>query len=205
MDTNNHKHIAIAYKLYSFSDDQAPALEEEAPASAPFQFISNLGVALDAFEAKVAQLETGANFDFTLSPEEAYGNYEEERVVSLDKKLFEIDGHFDHEHIKVGNIIPLVNEDGLRFQGEVVEVGENKVIIDLNHPLSGLSLHFIGQIVESRPATEKEIEAMIKLMNGDECHCGCHDDNCDCQHDEHDCSHHHHDGDHCCHHHHHDE
>ncbi|MBR1889279.1 MAG: peptidylprolyl isomerase [Alloprevotella sp.] len=200
MDSKNHQYISVAYKLYTFSADETPELVEEATAEQPFQFISNLGVALDSFEAKVSLLDSGTDFDFELSPEEAYGNYEEQHVVQLNKSDFEIDGHENHIDLKVGNIIPLVNNDGLRFNGEIIEIGEQKVTIDLNHPLAGYSLHFIGKVIENRPATENEIEAMQHIMSGEDCCCGCHDDEGHCHHHEGDCCHHDKEDHHHCHH-----
>ena len=209
MNTNEPKLITVAYRLYSFNADQAEELVEEATVNAPFQFISQLGITLEAFEAKILLLNKGDQFDFTLSPAEAYGEYEDKHVVALDKSMFEIDGHFDSQNIYVGNVIPLVNEDGLRFQGEVTAVGDDTVTIDLNHPLAGFSLHFTGEVVESRPATKDELEGMIQMLQGDGCHCGCHDEDGECHHHDGDCCHHHKDGcehhgegHHHCHHHH---
>ena len=102
--------------------------------------------------------------------------------------MFCIDGKLDEEHIFVDAIIPLQNENGQRFLGKVLEVGDSKVKVDLNHPLAGKDLHFIGSIVESREATNEEIQNMINHMNGGcggncgDCGGGCggHDGGCDC-------------------------
>ena len=45
-----NKYITVAYKLYSIEDDERDFVEE-APAEHPFQFISGLGMTLDAFES----------------------------------------------------------------------------------------------------------------------------------------------------------
>lgn len=187
MDKKTNKYIAVAYKLYT-NENGTETMIEEAPANRPFQFISGMGLALDEFEAKVAEMQKDEAFDFVLVKEQAYGEHEDERVLSLDREMFCIDGKLDEEHIFVDAIIPLQNENGQRFLGKVLEVGDSKVKVDLNHPLAGKDLHFIGSIVESREATNEEIQNMINHMNGGcggncgDCGGGCggHDGGCDC-------------------------
>lgn len=175
-----HKYITVAYELYADNEKGIHELIEKAPAEHPFQFISGLGVALEAFENNVKDLEEGGAFDFTLSVDEAYGPYVDEHVIELDKQIFTIDGHFDKQTIYPGNVIPLVNEDGNRFQGLILEVKEDKVVVDLNHPLAGKALHFRGSVVTSREATEAEVQGMLNMMSGEGCSCGCGDDHCGC-------------------------
>ena len=68
-----NKYISVAYELYTDNEKGIHELMEKAPVEHPFQFISGLGVALDAFESHIAALNEGDNFDFTLSVDEAYG------------------------------------------------------------------------------------------------------------------------------------
>ena len=183
-----NKYITVGYELYTDNEKGIHELVEKAPVEHPFQFITNMGVALDAFEAKVAALAEGENFDFTLTADEAYGPYEEAHVIDLDKEIFCIDGRFDKNTIYPGNVIPLVNADGNRFQGLILEVTDSKVKVDLNHPLAGKDLHFRGEVVTSRPATVAEIQAMAQMLSGEGgCGCGCDDCGGGC----HDHDHHH--------------
>lgn len=194
MESNKNKYIAVAYRLYVV-DNNSNELVEEATDNEPFQFISGYGITLDAFENATAGLNKGEEFDITLSKDEAYGDYEEEHVLDLDKNIFCINGHFDHDNIYKDAIIPLQNEDGNRFLAKVVSVGEDKVRVDLNHPLAGKTLNFKGHIVESREATNEEIQGLINRMSGEGCCCGHHgEDGGDCC-----CGHHHGDGEGCHH------
>ena len=169
-----HKYITVAYSLYTDKSEGIHELVEQAPVEHPFQFITELGVALEAFEAKLKDLNEGDEFDFTLSVDEAYGPYEQEHVIELPKSTFMLNGRFQNDIIFEGAVIPLVNADGNRFQGLVLEIKEDVVIIDLNHPLAGKELHFKGSVVTSREATDAEVTALIKMMSGEGgCGCGC--------------------------------
>ena len=58
---------------------------------------------------------------------------------------------------EIGSILPLQDNNGNRFQGQVVSVAEDSVIVDLNHPMAGQELHFKGNILNVRPATSEEL------------------------------------------------
>ena len=179
MTEKDNKMRAVAYRMESIDGDEREMLEE-ASESQPFQFITGMGITIPDFEEAVKDLQEGEEFDFTIPCGRAYGEYEDERVLDLDKSLFEIDGRFDNEHIRPDAIIPLQNEEGQRFQAQVVEVGADKVKVDLNHPLAGYDLHFMGKVVMSRAATLDEMEHMAKILSGEGCGgCGgCSDGDC---------------------------
>lgn len=183
METAENKYITVAYKLYTTEDGERD-LVEEATAEHPFQFISGMGTTLDAFESQIANLNKGDQFEFTIDAADAYGEYDEEHVIELPKNIFEIDGRFDNEHIYAGNVIPLMNAEGQRLNGSVVEVKADVVIMDMNHPLAGEELTFIGSVVENRQATNEEIQAMVTMMSSEGgCGCGCDscgDGDCGC-------------------------
>ncbi|GAY27429.1 peptidylprolyl isomerase [Prevotella sp. MGM1] len=191
MEKQINKYIAVDYKLYTAENGESE-LVEETTKERPFQFISGFGITLEAFEKNISELAKGDTFDFTLTKEEAYGDFEQERVLDLEREMFCINGHFDHEHIFKDAIVPLQNEDGNRFYGRVMSVDENMVKMDLNHPLAGKSLNFKGTILENREATNSEIQGMINRLSGEGCGCGCGDCEGGCggecgEHHDHDC------------------
>lgn len=182
MDNNTHKYIAVCYKLYTEKDGNMEMVEE-ATEEHPFNFLTGFGIALEAFEEALKDMEEGAEFDFTLPKEKAYGEFDPTHVVDIDKSIFTINNHFDHEHIYKDAIVPLQNEDGNHFLGRVVEVMDDKVKMDLNHPLAGKDLNFKGTVLEARFATEREIDGFIKHIEQHSCGCGCEDCDSDCGHD----------------------
>ena len=90
--------------------------------------------------------------------------------------------------------MPLQNADGQRFNGLIKKIEDKEVTLDLNHPLAGKTLIFMGEVVDSREATKEEITATLKMLTGEGgCGCGCddcegcghehhHDENCGCGH-----------------------
>ena len=188
-----NKYITVAYKLFAPMQDNDRELIEEATEERPFQFISALGMTLDAFEAQIAPLAPGADFDIKLSTEEAYGPFVPEAVQKVPASIFMINGKLDKRFIYEGAVVPLQNADGERFNGTITEITEKEITVDLNHPLAGKSLIFVGEVVDIREATKEEITSTLKMLTGEGgCGCGCED--CEgCDHKGHD----HHHGDHC--------
>lgn len=168
---NQNKYIAVNYKLYMSVPGEKPELVEETGEGDPFIFVSALGMTLDSFEAQIAPLQAADKFDFTLTPEEAYGEYDEEGKQALPRKVFEINGKLDSRYIYEGAVVPLNSADGARFNGTIVEIGEETVTVDLNHPLAGKSLNFVGEVVESREATNEEVRDALNQITG--CGGGC--------------------------------
>ena len=101
--------------------------------------------------------------------------------------IFEIEGKFDSERVVEGAVIPLMTSEGQRINGSVVEVKDDVVVMDMNHPLAGCDLNFVGEVTENRPATNDELAEMARMMSGGGCGGGCNG-GCDCG----DC------GDGCC-------
>ena len=181
METAENKYITVAYKLYTMDKDGKKELMEEAKTDHPFQFISGLGTTLEDFEKPIVALKPGEKFDFTIPAEKAYGEYTEEHVYELPKQIFEIDGKFDEERIVPGNVVPLMDSEGRRLNGTVVEIKPEIVVVDMNHPFAGADLIFEGEVIENRPATNEEIQELTAMMSGGGCgcdSCGC-DDGCD--------------------------
>ena len=179
MTISDKKFVAVSYELFVGEKDEKPELMEEAPKEHPLKFISGLGMMLEKFEENLKGLKAGDKFDFIIQPEDAYGEYEDENIIKLDKSIFEVDGELDSEVVFEGNVVPMMDNDGNRLNGTVIGITEDKVEMDFNHPLAGETLHFIGEVLEVRDATEEEIAAATQPRGGcssDDCggcNCGC--------------------------------
>lgn len=180
MRISANKYVAVIYDL-NVGEGEERELMEKATREVPLKFIYGTGMMIPAFEDALAGLESGDQFDFSLTPENAYGEYNEDHVLELPKNIFEIDGKFDSEMVKEGNTIPMMDADGHRMNGSVLEVKKDVVVMDFNHPLAGETLHFKGEVVDVYEPTAEEIAAMTSSSCGGGCEgCGggCGDHEC---------------------------
>ena len=169
MKITNNAVVNAEYELYVDGENGELELMERATSEQPLNFIYGIGMMLPKFEQNLNGLETGDSFDFTISNEEAYGPYDDEAVIELERAVFEIDGKLDEEMVFEGNVVPLMDSEGNRLQAQVVSVNDTHVTVDLNHPLAGENLHFKGKVLEVREATEEELNALLGGGGG----CGC--------------------------------
>lgn len=175
MKITANKFVAVTYDL-NVGEGEERELMEKATAEVPLTFIYGTGAMLPAFENALKGLEVGSKFDFSIAPAEAYGEYVEEHVLELPKNIFEVEGKFDSELIQEGNTVPMMDSNGNRMNGSVLEVKEDVVVMDFNHPLAGETLHFSGEVIDVHEPTAEEIAA----MSAPSCGCGCDDCGSDC-------------------------
>ncbi|GHT39988.1 peptidyl-prolyl cis-trans isomerase [Bacteroidia bacterium] len=182
MKIEEEKIVSLSYDLTVDEGGEAELMEQATPEH-PLTFMFGMGMMLDAFEKNVEGLQAGDKFSFTLSPEESYGEYFEQKVVELPKTIFEIDGRFDEERIVEGETLPMMDSQGNRLMGSVLEVKPEVVIMDFNHPLAGETLHFEGKVLDVHDPTPEEIAALTQPFEGG-CDCdSCssdHESGCDC-------------------------
>ncbi len=156
MKIGNHKVVSLTYEL-KLNDDKGELIQK-VDKDRPFVYLFGVGGLLPLFEKNLEGKVVGDKFAFGLTADEGYGSVQQEAVVPLDKKIFEIDGKIDEELLQVGKIIPMQNDQGHPLNGKIIEVKENEVVMDFNHPLAGQDLHFSGEILEIREASKEELE-----------------------------------------------
>lgn len=168
MKISTHKFVSLTYDLNVGGDGEEPELMERATVEQPLEFIFGTGSMLEAFEAQLENLSEGDIFNFDLSPEQAYGEYDDEYLVDLPRSMFEQDGKLNTEVVFEGNVLPMMDTNGNRLNGSVVSIGGDTIKMDFNHPLAGETLHFSGKIETVREATAEEIAALTANPG-----CGC--------------------------------
>ncbi len=148
----------------------------------PLDFIQGMGYLLPKFEEAIAGLEAGEKFEFTLNPKDGYGEIDPERIIDLPVEAFsDHDGKIRHDLLVEGSGITLVNQYGQPVPAKILKVEAKTVKVDVNHPMAGKTLNFKGEIVNVRPATEKEIaEGLHGELAGGCSGCGgkCGDGGC---------------------------
>ncbi|MBW6460781.1 MAG: FKBP-type peptidyl-prolyl cis-trans isomerase [Bacteroidales bacterium] len=156
MKVGEFKVVSMTYTLRE--ESSKGKMIQQVKEDRPFVYLFGIGGLLPAFKANLEGLGAGENFSFVLKKEEAYGIPNNENIIPLDKKVFEIDGHFDETTIKVGEIVPMEDEEGYPLSGRILEVNTDNVLVDFNHPLAGMDLYFEGKILDVREASKEELE-----------------------------------------------
>lgn len=158
MTITDDKVVSVNYYLTASKNNGPEELIEETTTDHPFVFLFGFGGVLPDFESALAGKQKGDKFDFKISAENGYGNYEKEYLVQIDRQAFVVDGAFDDSRVKVGNDLEMSDADGNPLMGKVISINEQHVEMDFNHPLAGNELHFIGEVLDVREATAEELE-----------------------------------------------
>jgi FKBP-type peptidyl-prolyl cis-trans isomerase SlyD len=156
MEIGKEKVVSVTYQLSV--DDFDGEVVETVKEDKPLTFLFGVGNMLEKFEENIDGLKEGETFNFKIECDEAYGQASEDAVVDLPMNIFEVEGKVDEDLLKVGNYIPMQDQQGNRLDGIVLEVGDEKVKMDFNHPLAGDDLFFKGEVIEVREATEEELK-----------------------------------------------
>ncbi|HPR32117.1 MAG TPA: FKBP-type peptidyl-prolyl cis-trans isomerase [Prolixibacteraceae bacterium] len=174
MQIAENKMVTLSYTLRA--DDRNGDIIEQTTHESPLRFVYGMGAMLPSFESNLNGLLQGDPFEMTLKASDAYGEFDESSIVDLPRNIFMIDGVFDEERFKPGAQIPMQTQSGQRLNGVVIEVNDENLKMDFNHPLAGVDLHFEGTILEVRNATDDEIASYLGCGSG--CNSGCSSDSC---------------------------
>ena len=176
MVISDKKVVSLSYQLRE--SDASGEVIETVTAERPLVFIYGAGNLLPKFEEHISGLAIGDDFSFQLKATDAYGDVEEDAVVKVPKSAFaSSDGEIDPDLLVVGNMIPMLDHLGNRLEGVIIEIGDDAVVMDFNHPLAGDDLFFTGKVVEVRDASAEEL-ARGHVHGAAGCQSGC-DSDCD--------------------------
>ena len=103
--------------------------------SEPATFSVGDGNLLPGFESTLMGLVNGDEREFTIPPEQAFGQHNPQNVQAVER------GNFDQEELELGAMFSFQNGDG-ELPGVIVDVDDNEVVIDFNHPLAGKNIIF---------------------------------------------------------------
>jgi FKBP-type peptidyl-prolyl cis-trans isomerase SlyD len=155
MTVGENKVVSMTYTLRE--ESATGEMIQKVTEDRPFVYLFGIGGLLPSFKANLEGLNAGDDFSFVLKNDQAYGLPSDENIIRLDRKVFEIEGVFDEDVIKVGEVIPMEDEEGYPLTGKILEVDDQNVLVDFNHPLAGLNLYFEGKILDVRDATNEEL------------------------------------------------
>ena len=108
----------------------------------PIEVTIGSGQVLQGFENALVGMTEGDTKSVTLEPDKAYGAHDPEFIHVVDRARIP-----DEIDLQVGTALQAADSDGNRIRMTVVEVEDDKVTLDLNHPLAGKALTFQLELV----------------------------------------------------------
>jgi len=144
-------------------------IEKNMVVSINYELLDSTGKIIEKTDSPINYLHGGFDGIFPIV-EEALQNMEIGKTCNV---LMEPENHFgeynsDLIRVESRNAFPDNIEIGMQFEGgeensknmliyTVTDIAEDKVIVDGNHPLAGMTLHFDCTVTGARPATEEEL------------------------------------------------
>lgn len=113
---------------------------------------------LPAVEAELEGCVVGDKVSVELRPEQAFGEHDPELVFAEDLRLLPDD-------VEVGMVFETRDEEydeTLLHRVVEVDMQNGKVVLDANHPLAGMDLRFVAEVLAIRAATAAEISAITE-------------------------------------------
>lgn len=160
----------LAFDIFTIEDGQEEKVESVSEADA-FEYLHGYDNIVPGLEKALAGKGVGDTFDVVVPPEEAYGDYDDDLLEEVPYEDF----NFDEEAVKleVDMEVEMLTEEGDIVEGTIIELKPEAVVVDLNPPLAGMTLRYVGTVVSIREATEEEREwgypeSLLDELFGDE-------------------------------------
>ena len=147
MQITKNKVVAIDYTLKS--DDGE--LIDTSEGQEPLAYLHGVGGIIPGLERELEGKQPGDQLHVKVAPADAYGERDESLEQEVALEQFE-----DSENLALGMQFQVDSDDG-PVVVTVVEIDDDVVTIDGNHPMAGVNLNFDVTIREVRDATTDEL------------------------------------------------
>lgn len=146
--------VRLAYEVFDADGDRVDGSEP----AAPIEFVFGYGTLLPAIERAIEGLSAGDQRSLLLRPDAAYGRRDPRAVLELARDEFP-------EGVQPGDRFELENESGGLLVLKVLDVDDDRVVLDLNHPLAGQRVKIEVTVEDVRPATADELDRAERLLS----------------------------------------
>lgn len=148
MQIGDQKVVTLHYIL---TDSEGRLIDKSDDGS--FAYLHGASNIIPGLEDALAGRSTGDEVTVAVAPEDGYGARNDAMLQQVPKSMFE-----DGSQIAVGSQFQAQGPNGEMLVVTVVEIEDEHVVVDGNHPLAGVDLHFSVTIVDVRDASTEEIE-----------------------------------------------
>jgi FKBP-type peptidyl-prolyl cis-trans isomerase SlyD len=141
---------AVVSLSYTLTDDEGTVIDSS-EGCAPLVYLHGYENIIAGLENALEGVTAGYKSQVVVEAADAYGEVDEEAIFEVPREQFPQD-------------MPVVL--GMTVAGEtpsgdvplvVVEVSDTGVMVDANHPLAGMRLHFDVEVVDVRAASNEEL------------------------------------------------
>lgn len=136
---------------YKVSDDESSELIDSSESSEPMSYLHGARNIIIGLEKALEGKQAGDDVEVTVEADEAYGERSEDRVHKVPREALS-----DIERVEPGVTVVANTEQG-QLNLVIVDVAEDEVTLDANHPLAGKRLKFNVSIETVREASEEEL------------------------------------------------
>ncbi|WP_319507558.1 peptidylprolyl isomerase [uncultured Methanolobus sp.] len=111
----------------------------------PLEFTVGSGQVIKGFDDAVKGMEVGGETEITLAPVDAYGEHKTSLVDTVSRDLVQSNDMV----MEIGKTFFVQTPHGEPMPAKVVDLTDDEVTFDLNHPLAGKALTFKIKVVEA--------------------------------------------------------
>ncbi len=119
----------------------------------PLTYLHGYQQIVPGVENAIDGLEEGTALSLTVEPSDAYGERDPKAILVMPRSSFP-----DDEDLEPGTMFRAYRPDGKPFIFSVMQVSDDRVVVDANHPLAGQRLSVDVVVVSVRDATVQEID-----------------------------------------------
>ncbi len=136
---------------YTLKDKESNIMDESNDGT--FTYLHGAKNLIPALERALEGKTSGDKVNVVVPPENAYGLRDEKKIQHVPRKMFPVD-----QKLEIGMPFSSATPDGTAVNVVITGIEETEVIIDGNHPLADVELHFNIEIIDVRDATKEELE-----------------------------------------------
>ena len=114
----------------------------------PLVFKFGSGEVFSRIEQEIVGLDPGAEREFMLEPEEAFGEFDDSRVVQVPLEEFP-----KGKQLKKGTLLKVEVKPGQKGLCFVGDIQDDHFVLDFNHPLAGRTLTYRIRILDVHQIT----------------------------------------------------
>lgn len=136
---------------YTLTNDAGEILDRS-EANQPMPYLHGADNIVPGLEKQMEGRKIGETFRAVVAPEDGYGVFNPKGVKMVSRREFP-----PKAPLQPGMQLYMESEDGHSTPFWIKEIKGQHVVIDLNHPLAGVTLNFSIEIAGIRDANDEEI------------------------------------------------